>query len=161
MSSEFVRRCVEVVVAKTLEGLLCHSIEGRGLGVLGDLLQRFVEETGRRASAYRDLAGRASGALPDVLLALHDLGTDPAALLAQITPKLAPTDSKKQKKQKKHKSFFFFFFLQSCPSFLLLCPWRCLPVSLWTATTMRPFPKRLQNGFLLFLQNMRTCKRCR
>jgi hypothetical protein len=98
----FPRRCLDVFVAKTLEGLLCHSSEQRALAVLVDLVQRFVEETGRRASMYRDLASRQTGALPDCLMALDDLGVSLESLLSQSIPKLSGTESK--------CVFFFFFF---------------------------------------------------
>lgn len=68
------RQCLAVVTRRTLEMLQCHDASQRALDVLVDLLERFLEEAGRRAAQYRDLASRQAGTFLDVAHALPDLG---------------------------------------------------------------------------------------
>ncbi len=68
------RQCLAVVTRRTLELLQCHEASQRALDVVVDLLERFLEETGRRAAQYRDLASRQAGTFVDVAHALRDLG---------------------------------------------------------------------------------------
>jgi hypothetical protein len=58
MSSHFARQSLEKAAARMLEGLLCNSAARPALVAIGELVARFVEETGRRASLHRDLASR-------------------------------------------------------------------------------------------------------
>ncbi len=55
----FSRRALLVMVAKTLQltgaGM---AAEQRALDVMVDLIERYLEETGRLSGQYRDLAGR-------------------------------------------------------------------------------------------------------
>jgi hypothetical protein len=68
------RQCLAVVTRRTLELLQCHEASQRALDVVVDLLERFLEETGRRAAQNRDLASRQAGTFMDVAHALRDLG---------------------------------------------------------------------------------------
>ena len=75
------RRCLILAIAKTLQQYAGNHAEERALDVMTDLVERMMEETGRRAGQYRDLAGRNSGSWTDVERALEELGVQVSDLV--------------------------------------------------------------------------------
>ncbi len=88
------RACLATVTARTFEQLKCNDAEKRAFDVVVDLLERFLQETGRLAAQYRDLGSRQTGALPDAARALADLGVPLESLLGPTLVKHSGLESK-------------------------------------------------------------------
>ncbi|CAI8038835.1 Transcription initiation factor TFIID subunit 8 [Geodia barretti] len=72
-------------VAQTSVAALCletgaTSVEKGALDALCQLLESYIDQVGRRARDYCEVASRTAPTYTDVELALVDVGTDPASL---------------------------------------------------------------------------------
>ncbi|PIK47420.1 putative transcription initiation factor TFIID subunit 3 isoform X2 [Apostichopus japonicus] len=76
MADQFSRSLLKVAIAQICQGLGWHAMQSTPCDILVDIMQRYIEKTGRISSQYAAQFGRTFVNLNDLALAFEDMGVN-------------------------------------------------------------------------------------